>query len=238
MALDLDTAHELASLSGLVLTAADDAAALHEVVGVAERVIPTCDGVSATMREHGTATSSAASNPWAEELDTLQVVVQEGPCLNCMREGAIMRVPDLERDGRFPTYGPQAAESGAAATLSVPLMADGRTVGALNFYSRKQDAFDNDDVAVCMLVAAHAELGLQAAHAYLSSQSLATQLQGALSSRVVIEQAKGVLMAQRGCDSDTAFASLVELSQRSNRKLREIAELVVQQASANGGPQR
>jgi GAF domain-containing protein len=196
MALDLDTAHELASLSGLVLTATDVAAALQEVV------------------------------------------VQEGPCLNCMREGAVMRVPDLKLDGRFPTYGPQAAERDAASTVSVPLMADGRTVGALNFYSREADAFDNDDVAVCMLVGARAELGLQAAHAYHSSKSLATQLQGALSSRVIIEQAKGVLMAQRGCDIDTAFASLVELSQRSNRNLRDIAELVVQQASAQTTPQR
>src|SRR4051794_29746314 len=167
MALDLDTAHELASLSGLVLTAADDTAALHEVVGVAERVVPGCEGVSATMREHGRSTSTAASNEWAHELDTLQVVVQEGPCLDCMREGALQRVRDLAEDGRFPTYGPQAAEREAASTVSVPLMADGRTVGALNFYGRSADAFDNDAVAVAMLVAAHAELGLQAAQAYL-----------------------------------------------------------------------
>lgn len=173
---DIALAHELASLTGLVLSGTDDSGALREVGTVAERVLPHCDGVPATMREQGRASSSASTDAWAEELDRLQLVVQEGPCLNCMREGAVLRVRDFAADGRFPTYGPPAADRGAASTVSIPLNADGRTVGALNFYSRKADAFDDDDVAVCLLVGAHAELRLQAAYAFLSAFATLVEL--------------------------------------------------------------
>jgi GAF domain-containing protein len=143
-----------------------------------------------------------------------------------------MRSPDRAIDGRFPHYGPKAAERGAVSTLSLPLAADGRTVGALNLYSKQPDAFDRETVALGELLAAHAALAISAATAYYSSRDLADQMRQALESRAVIEQAKGVLMAQQGLDADQAFAMLVELSQRSNRKLREVAQSVV--ASAGG----
>jgi GAF domain-containing protein len=227
MALDLATANELATLSGVVLSATDLSAALHEVSLVAQRVVPGCDGASVTMRERGTARSTAASNAWAKEVDTLQVVVQEGPCLDCMREGSVQRVPDLAKDGRFPTYGPQAAARGAGATLSVPLSADGQTVGALNVYSHEVDRFGQDALAITMLVAAHGQLAVLAAQAYLASQALAGQLQEALTSRVVIEQAKGVLMGRLRCDAETAYRHLVEQSQRSNTRLHVVAAQVI-----------
>jgi GAF domain-containing protein len=230
--LSYETAHELALLSGVVLTATDVRSALDRVTETAQRVSDGCDGVSVTMREHGQPTASAASNDWARGLDALQVEQQEGPCLDCMREGSVMRTPDLAEDGRFPNYGPRAAGRGAQSTLSVPLTGDGRTVGALNFYSRTPDAFGTDQVALAVLLAAHATLALQAANAYFSSRDLAGQLQDAMSSRAVIEQAKGVLMGRRGCDADEAFRILVDLSQRSNRKLREVAAALLAETAA------
>ena len=228
MTLTHETAMELAKLAGLVLTEPDLDTALVAVTKVATAAVEPCDGASLTMRNRGVPSAPAASDEWAIELDELQFVEQEGPCLDCLREGSVMRVRDLRTDGRFPNYGPKAADKGALSALSLPLVADGGTVGALNLYSRAPDAFDSDVVAVGELLAAHASLAISAATAYYSSRELADQMRQALESRAVIEQAKGVLIAQLGGSADDAFDRLVELSQRSNRKLREVALSVVE----------
>lgn len=227
MTLELDRAVELATLSGLVLTAADAAEALFTLARVGERVVEGSTGVSVTTRQHGTSSSSAWSNEGSRDLDALQIEVQEGPCLDCLREGSVMRVVDFATDARFPVYGPRAAALGAVAVVSVPLTADGRTVGALNVYGGEGFGADQDVLATCLLVAAHGQLGLQAALAYQASRRLATQLQEALTSRVLIEQAKGVLMATLGCDADAAFTHLVERSQQTNTRLQVVAQQVL-----------
>ena len=235
MTLTHETALELAKLAGLVLTEPDLDTALVAVTKVAVAAVEPCDGASLTMRNRGVPSAPAASDAWAVDLDRLQFVEQEGPCLDCLREGSVMRVRDLRTDGRFPNYGPQAAERGAHSALSLPLVADGGTVGALNLYSRRPDAFGSEVVAVGELLAAHASLAISAATAYFSSRDLADQMRQALESRAVIEQAKGVLVAQLGESAEEAFDRLVQLSQRSNRKLREVARSVVEDAMK--GPQ-
>lgn len=235
MTLTHETALELARLAGLVLTEPDLDTALVAVTRVAVAAVEPCDGASLTMRSRGVPNAPAASDEWAIELDKLQFVEQEGPCLDCLREGSVMRVRDLTTDGRFPNYGPKAAERGALSALSLPLVADGRTVGALNLYSRRSDAFSSEVVAVGELLAAHASLAISAATAYFSSRRLADQMRQALESRAVIEQAKGVLMALQGGTADEAFDALVSRSQRSNRKLRDVAQALVDDAMK--GPQ-
>ncbi len=234
MSVPYETAQELAQLSGRVLGASDLDVALTVVTQTATAIVPGCDGTSVTMREHGMPTASSADGEWARELDRVQVEEQEGPCLDCMREGSVMRVRDLAADQRFPSYGPRAASLGGRSTLSVPLSSDGRTVGALNLYGREPDVFGTSDVGIATLLAAHASLALQAANAYFSSRDLAGQLQQALVSRAEIEQAKGILMRERSCSADEAFQALVELSQRSNRKLRDVAHALIAQTAAGG----
>lgn len=234
MTLSHETALELVKLAGLVLTEPDLDTALVAVTRVAVAAVETCDGASLTMRSTGVPSVPIASDEWAMSLDRLQFVEQEGPCLDCLREGSVMRSPDLGGDSRFPTYGPKASELGACSALSLPLAADGRTVGALNLYSRRADAFDAEIVAVGELLAAHAALAISAATAYYSSQALAEQMRQALESRAVIEQAKGVLACQQQMTPDTAFDLLVQLSQRSNRKLREVAFSVVASVTTPG----
>jgi GAF domain-containing protein len=230
MDIPLAIAHELAQLSGVVVAATDLRSALTEVTRLSTAVVPRCDGVSVTLRERGIPVAGAADDAWAVELDTVQVIEQEGPCLDCTREGSVIRVRDLAEDGRFPTYGPRAAGLGARSAVSVPLTNDGLAVGALNFYSRGVDAFDTDDMALMMVLGAHAALALQVAAAYYSSHELAAQLQEALAGRAVIEQAKGILIGQRRCSPDEAFAILARLSQTSNRKLRVVARALVDSA--------
>lgn len=220
---------DLAQPAAVVLTAPDLDAALVEVTRVSARAVRPADGCSITMRANGVPTAPAADDDWATELDKLQFVEQEGPCLDCRREGVVIRVRDLGADGRFPSYGPRACALGAVSALSLPLTADGRTVGALNLYAREPDAFGGSELAFGQLLAAHASLAVQAASAYCSSRDLADQMRQALESRAVIDQAKGVLMARTGCDADAAFAMLVSRSQQTNRKLREVAEQLVRE---------
>jgi GAF domain-containing protein len=224
------TAQELVRLSGLALAAPDLETALREVTEAAVSAVEPCDGASLTMRSNGVPSAPVASDDWATQLDKLQFVEQEGPCLDCLREASVMRSRDLAADTRFPSYGPKAAELGARSSLSLPLTADGRCVGALNLYSKSPDAFDREVVAVGELLAAHASLAVSAATAYYSSRDLAEQMRQALDSRAVIDQAKGVLMAQHGGSADEAFARLVETSQLSNRKLRDVAQELVELA--------
>jgi GAF domain-containing protein len=220
-------AAELMQLAALMLTAADLDEALVEVTRVSVRAVEAADGCSVTMRVNGVPTAPAADDDWATRLDKMQFVEQEGPCLDCLREGVVTRVRDLGDDGRFPSWGPRAVEEGARSALSLPLTADGRTVGALNLYSRRPAAFGPQELAFGQLLAAHASLGVQAAAAYYSSRDLAEQMRRALESRAVIDQAKGVLMARQGCRADLAFDLLVRESQRSNRKLRDVAQELV-----------
>jgi GAF domain-containing protein len=231
VALTYDTALELAQLAGLVLSEPDVDAALTRVAQVAVSVIEPCDGASLTMRRAGVPDAPAASDAWALGLDELQFAEQEGPCLNCLREGSVMRSRDLGADERFPSYGPYAAQRGAISALSLPMAADGRTVGALNLYSRRRDAFGREELALGELLAAHAALAVQAAVAYYSSRDLADQMRSAMGSRALIEQAKGVLVARERIDPETAFERLVARSQGANRKLRDIAADLVAEAS-------
>ena len=237
MALTYDLALQLAQLSGQVLTQPDLTVALEHVTGASVALMPGCDGASLTMRREGVPVCAASSDDWARTLDETQYVEQEGPCLNCLRTGAVMRVRDLADDGRFPMYGPRAAAQGARSVTSLPLAADGRTVGALNLYGRSVDTFDGEALALGELLGAHAALAVQASTAFFSSKTLADQLREAMSSRAVIEQAKGIVMARDGCDAVRAFEVLTSSSQTANIKLRQVAEqLVASVCAPSRGP--
>jgi AmiR/NasT family two-component response regulator len=94
------------------------------------------------------------------------------------------------------------------------------------------DAYDEDDVRMAEEVASYIAVAVGNAHAYSEATTLAGQMQEAMRSRAVIEMAKGILMAQQGCDPDTAFTMLSHASQRSNRKLRDVAAAIVEGAQS------
>lgn len=224
---------ELSTLAGVVLGQDDLPSALTEITRIAVRVLPRCEGASMTMLHEGAPTVAAADGPWSTELDLLQHEEREGPCLDGTRTGVVFRVPDLADEPRWPSYAPRAAALGARSVVSLPMASEGRVVGALNVYSRQRDAFDARTVALGEMMAAQAGVATQVAASFFRHRDLADQLREAMQSRAVIEQAKGVVMADRRCDADAAFAVLVERSQTSNRKLRDVAAEVV--ASVAGG---
>jgi GAF domain-containing protein len=167
--------------------------------------------------------------------DELQYEEGYGPCLDAGRGNVVLCVDDMCSEQRWPHYVPRVVEQGVRSSMSIPLPYQGISIGALNNYSTKPGAFAApasvqaglevaEVVAVAVVNAtAHAELSEQARHMRL-----------AMESRAVIEQAKGVLMAQRHVDAAQAFEILREASQRYNRKLRDIASGVVASTGQHG----
>lgn len=219
--------HHLTALNAVVLGSPDLRAALTEVCQIAERAMPGVDGASLTTFRDGTP-AAVASNDWAKELDETQYEEHEGPCLDAARTGNVFRIRDFSAESRWPFYTPHAIERGVGSMVSLPASSEGRLIGALNLYAKQPDAFDAEAVSIAEVVAAHAGLASQVSAAFYHHRDLAEQLAEAIKTRAEIEQAKGILMGQRKCDADAAFAILVKLSQESHRKLRAVAIALIE----------
>ncbi len=222
---------ELTALSGVVLAQDDLPAALAEICRISVRAVPQAAGASLTALSESGPAAVAASDDWAKSLDEMQFGEHEGPCLDAARTGLVFRVRDLATDPRWPSYAPRAAQKGARSMMSLPMTGEGKTLGALDVYSRQPDAFDAEAVSLAGIVAGHASLASQVAATLFRHRDLSDGLRDAMASRAVIEQAKGILMAQQHCGADAAFGLLVSASQRENRKLRDVAHSLVDRYS-------
>jgi GAF domain-containing protein len=201
---------------------------LQEVTAIAARGIPGAEATSITLIRNDKAFTAAHTGDLALVADELQYEEGYGPCMDAARAGVVLRVDDMRTERRWPTYTARVLEVGVRSSLSVPLPYQGSSIGALNNYATQPAAFASpasldagQEVAEAIAVAvANAD-----AHARLGERARNMQL--AMESRAIIEQAKGVLMAQRHVDAEQAFEILRDASQRYNRKLRDIAAGIV-----------
>jgi GAF domain-containing protein len=164
------------------------------------------------------------------KVDQVQYDTGSGPCVDAARTGEIFTIPDTSTEARWRPFSEAALAENIRSTLSVPLDVSGNrseVLGALNLYSEIPDAFDADAVAATQSLAHQAAIVVANAQAYWGAKQESEHLQKAMESRAVIEQAKGILMAQSRLSADDAFDLLVRASQRENRKLREIAAEIV-----------
>jgi GAF domain-containing protein len=207
---------------------------LTDVTAIAARGIPGAEATSITLLRGEKAFTAAHYGEMALAADELQYEHGYGPCMDAGRGGVLLRVDDMRAEERWPDYVAHVVTATPVrSSLSVPLPYQGSSIGALNIYSTKVAAFASSDslragtdVAEVIAVAvANAD-----AHAQLFEQARNMRL--AMESRAVIEQAKGVLMAQRHVDAEQAFEILREASQRYNRKLRDIAFGIVESTQA------
>ena len=201
---------------------------LTEITGLAARGIPGSEATSITLIRGDRPFTAAYSGDMAIAADELQYQEGYGPCMDAGRGGVVLRVDDMRAETRWPTYVPRVVAQGVRSSLSVPLPFQDTSIGALNNYSSQPSAFASDEsleaaVEVAEVVAV--AVANATAHAELGEQTRNMRL--AMESRAVIEQAKGVLMAQRHVDAEQAFELLREASQRYNRKLRDIAQGIV-----------
>ena len=169
----------------------------------------------------------AASDEIVRSIESLQIELGEGPCLRAYTTAQLCLVADLSTDGQFPRFTPRAMDAGLASVHSFPLNADGVCVGALDVYSATTRPLGAEGVEAGQLLADVATTYIMNSRTLSQSHRLAGQLQHALDSRVVIEQAKGKLSEQQQISVLEAFEILRRYARSRGRKLHDVAVEVV-----------
>lgn len=219
----------LATLVGLLPEDEKFDQTLQRIVSLAHQTIGGCDAASVTLiaTRAEPAETIVSSDDLAVRADREQYQRNLGPCLDASRHGELLYVRDLASEPRWGDYPAAAVRLGVRSSLSVPLAVRSKPLGALNLYAEGTDAFSEGARDVARLFGAQASVAVANAQVVDASRKLASQLQDAMRSRAIIEQAKGILIAERGCDETAAFQLLKSASQRENVKLREVAERLV-----------
>jgi GAF domain-containing protein len=217
-------------LGRLVLQDESMDSVLQRVAELAKAVMPQVVEASVSLVDDTATTTVAATGQLALDLDESQYERGYGPCLEAARGGEVMLVDDVRTETRWPLYVQVARDHGVRSSLSVPIPVQRAAHAALNLYALTPAAFDQASFQVGGTFASYAGVAIANMHLYDGSRRLVEQLQTAMVSRAVIDQAKGIIMAERHCSAQEAFEVLVDLSSRSNTKLRDVAQLLVDQA--------
>ncbi len=167
----------------------------------------------------------ASSSERADALELLQAQNSEGPCFECYRRGRVVFSEDLAADaGRWPLFAPAAVSAGFASVHAVPMRAHGKAIGALNLFRSKTGRLDEPDVPLSQGMADVAAIGLLNERQARERNDTVGQLQRALQSRVVIEQAKGLLAERLRLSMDEAFARLRDYAREHSDRLSQVAD--------------
>ncbi|MEW2544216.1 GAF and ANTAR domain-containing protein [Streptomyces sp. NPDC047002] len=193
----------------------------------ARDLAPAAEGCGITLERDGRFTTVVSVGLSAPPLDEKQYGLNDGPCLQALRSGEEVHVPDMLKEERWGEYPAYAAGLGTRASLSLPIAAHTDTAGALNLYSPKPQGFRDTDLAALRALAAQATGAIALAQRLSAAERYAADLDAAMRSRSVIDQAIGVIVAQQRCTPEAAFEILRTASQHRNRKLRDLcADLI------------
>ena len=222
-----DLARTLTALSEVLI--ADDGVdeSLQRVATLSTSLIGTCDSCGVSLVRDGSFYTRAASDERADRVDEIQYSEGVGPCLEAIVTGEPVHVDSFAEERRWLPFIERAREEGIRASYSVPLRVRSEVVGSLNFYSCG-GSFSEHDEQIGDMLAAQAAVGLRNAQTFAEALEMVEQLNEALQSRDVIGQSKGMLMTRFDVDPDEAFDLLRRFSQRSNRKLRDVAAEVAE----------
>jgi GAF domain-containing protein len=230
-----DLQSSLADLAGLVTGTLPIEQLLTQVATFAAHAIPGADGAGVTMLriEGGTShvEALAASHPFVTQIDEIQyVMLNEGPCVTAALERRTVRSGSLGGEKMWPRFGPRVGRLGVHSALSLPLLLPDEVVGAINVYAHEKDVFDEHAARLGELFAGPAAVAVHNAQVLTRALALASQLQTALSTRPVIDQAVGLLRGRTGATADEAFARLRQISQSEHTKVAEVAQRMVDEA--------
>lgn len=218
----------LIRLQALMLGVDDVRDFLRELAALASEVVDPQASCGITMCYDGQPMTVISNDALAESLDESQYEAGDGPCLQALRTGQSVPVEDVATEQRWPAYTRSARDSGLRSSLSLPLTVHGQTVGAMNLYAfHAPRAFDDDQRQRCATFAAQAAGAFQLVVQRDRNTDLLSQLESALSSRTVIDQAIGITMSRGRCSPEEAFGRLRTESQGTQRKLRDIAAQLV-----------
>ncbi len=227
-----EEADAMRSVAEMADTLLDDYDVVDVLTGLADRCVSVL-GVSAAgvmlASPGGSLGLIASSSETMRLLELFELQAQEGPCLDAFRSGERVEHADLEAEsGRWPSFSAAALGEGFQSVSALPLRFRDVTLGALNLFSVTQAPMAEADVIVARAFADLATLSVVQHHrASAGAQRVNEQLSAALTSRVVIEQAKGVVAERAGVDLGEAFSRLRAYARESNLRLTDVAEAAV-----------
>jgi GAF domain-containing protein len=222
-------------LAGLVAGSLGLPELLADVSTFAVRAIPGADGAGVTLlrldQVDNMVEALAASASFVAEIDEIQyVTLKEGPCITAALERRTVRSGSLGGEKMWPRFGPRVGRLGVHSALSLPLLLSDRVIGAINVYAHGKDVFDEHAAELGELFARPAAVAVHNAQVLAHAMTLTAQLQKALSTRPVIDQAIGLIRGRSGGTAEEAFAHLRVISQTEHRKLAEVAQHIVDEA--------
>jgi GAF domain-containing protein len=232
---ELDLRAGLRGLAGMVAGGRGVFELLGEVAEFAAHAIPGVDGagVGLIVVDQGSLTlqKASATAEFVHEIDVVQYdELHEGPCITSMESRRPTVSGSLGSDSRWPRFGGRVARMGVHSALSLPLMVGEHVIGAINSYATSHDAFGEHAVRLGSQFAGPAAVSIYNAQLLVGARERAEQLQLALESRAVIDQAIGIIRSRTGASAEWAFARLVRMSQTENTKLYAIAERLVEES--------
>ncbi|MBY4206946.1 ANTAR domain-containing protein [Rhodococcus fascians] len=218
----------LRRIKSKILTGVDIDVVLQAVCSEVAAVVPDADLVGITMLdESGRPRTVASTDSVVHDIDSDQYRTGQGPCLEAMRSGHMVRAQAREAATRWPLFAAAVADLGVHSYLAAPLTPDEHRHGSLNIYSSSTDGFDHLDEVSVALFATSIETAVAISERTRSAEEELTGLRTAMRTRADIDQAKGIIMAMRGISADEAFALLSEQSQNRNIKVSDIAAAMI-----------
>lgn len=218
-----DIRSQLDQLASVLLRERAFDAVLDLVIALAVEAIPGVDAGSVTLAGNGPPETSATTSHEARAVDDVQYASGRGPCLSAIRDQKAVIGNFSEHEAEWPEVAKEAKSRKFQSILSLPLCGE-RIVGALNLYACARDGLSERDLAIGKAFARHAGSVVSNAATLASAELLNRQLEEALVSRDVIGQAKGVLRERHGYSDQEAFDALRRASQHERKKLREVAQ--------------
>jgi transcriptional regulator with GAF, ATPase, and Fis domain len=209
----------------------------YDVVELLQTLVDTCvalldvtaAGILLADAEPGRLDLMASTSEESRLVETMQLAAEAGPCIECFRTGSIVSVPDLQAPhGDWAGFGDRALEQGFTSMYAVPLRLRTATVGTLNLFRDRVGELNERDTRVAQALADVATIGILHERDLRASDLMRQQLQVALNSRVVIEQAKGVLAHTHDVGTDEAFGMLRNYARSNRRPLAQVAQELVQ----------
>jgi GAF domain-containing protein len=192
-----------------------------ELLGVSAAGIMLADG-------EGRLRHAACSNEQMRLVELLELQLEEGPCFDAFRSQASVRSNTAtEVARRWPRFAPHARDGGFVGVTAVPLRLRGQAVGALNLFSEREGALGDDELEIVQAMADIATIGILQARSIHDQNILTAQLEAALESRIVIEQAKGMVAERNHISVDEAFVSIRRFTRSRNRLLSDTARGII-----------
>ena len=177
----------------------------------------------------------ASSSEAMRVVELFELQSDEGPCLDCYRSGeAVLNEGLAGHDGRWPRFAPVAVEAGFRSAHALPMRLRGSVIGALNLFSSGEGALAQGDLVAGQALAAVATIAILQQRVVSEARTINDQLDSALTSRVVIEQAKGVLAERAGLSMESAFRVMRQHARNNNLRLADVARGVIGKTLAPG----